>query len=507
MSGIRSFFSGLIVGGLFCAAISLVIASFNPPSGIVQAAAPVVGESEGQVALSGEVANDNEQMTSELEQPLQDADIPAASVPDVPGVGENAQADAGQVNVQEATAPLSSVPLVDTPVLAQDIEPKVDASDAPRQPLAATQTVPNVQTTNPAPVVTARTPASAAAPSGREADAKPQKPGADLDARQIDDQAPGINQPIVETAPKPQVAVASNPVSNAQTKTPNQPATTSSVTSRADETGPDAPAENQVNAGAAPKSIERESQETPVTAETQEALPPAPVQSGPAFEAFAADVALDSSRPYLAVVLMDAGSEGVAQDELLEIDVPVTFAVDPSADNARRAEAAYRDGGFEVVAIVPDRGDLALNQRTQLDRVGPILETYFENVPGAVALIDRPLGDFYRNIRVVNIITQNLNRTGHGMLIHERFGINAAIGSAAAKRVPVAAVKRVIDTNRSEAAIRASLDRAVLEASKTGSAIVFGRTYPETVSTLITWLVSNTARSVSIAPLTATVNR
>ena len=136
-----------------------------------------------------------------------------------------------------------------------------------------------------------------------------------------------------------------------------------------------------------------------------------------------------------------------------------------------------------------------------------LLAAYFEKVPGAVAVIDRPLGDFYRNIRVVNVITQNLNKSGRGMLIHERFGINAAIGSAAARRVPVAAVKRVIDTNRDEVAIRASLDRAALEASKTGQAVVFGRTYPETVATLVTWLLSNSARSVTIAPLTATVTR
>jgi len=471
MSGIRSFLSGLVVGGLFCAAIALVIALFNPP--------PVLKPIE----------------------PLEMAD------PLIPNVDDTISDQSNQVDAQETTTAMSGassgLPVIEAP--------QVEASDAPRQPVAATEQLPELETTSPNPVTTARGPAVAQAPTGREADSQPQKPGTDLDARQIDDEAPGINQPIIEVAPSPNVVVASNPVANTQTETPSQPATTVSQASAADPTAPEAvpntSEDSQVSATAAPGAIETEAQEAPVETQTQEAVPPTPVQSGPAFDAFAVDVPLDRSKPFLAIVLMDAGADGIAQNELLGIDVPVTFAVDPSTSDARRSEAAFRDGGFEVVAIVPDRGDLVLNQRTPLDRVAPILQTYFENVPGAVAVIDRPLGDFYRNIRVVNIVTQNLNRTGHGMLIHERFGINAAIGSAVAKRVPVAAVKRVIDTNRSEAAIRASLDRAVLEASKTGSAIVFGRTYPETVNTLVTWLVSNTARSITIAPLTAAVSR
>jgi len=228
---------------------------------------------------------------------------------------------------------------------------------------------------------------------------------------------------------------------------------------------------------------------------------------GPAFEAFASESSVDLSKPLVAIVLLDVGIDGIERDALYRLGVPVTFAVDPSAADAQSAAAAFNEWGFEVVAMVPDRGDLILNQRTPPAKAGSLLETYFENVPTAVAMIDRPLGDFYRNIGLVESIVQELKGSGHGLLIHERFGINAAVGSAAARRVPVAAVKRVIDTNRNEPAIRAALDRAVLEASKTGSVVVFGRTYPETIDAMTGWLDSVTAKSAQIAPLTASITK
>ena len=124
-----------------------------------------------------------------------------------------------------------------------------------------------------------------------------------------------------------------------------------------------------------------------------------------------------------------------------------------------------------------------------------------------MALIDAPTGDLFRNNRMVEAMSSALLSTGHGLLIHERFGVNRAISALSSASVPAASVLRIIDAERDQGAIRRNLDRAALDASKTGSAIVYGRSYPETISALSIWSLSNAARGVVFAPLTATMRK
>ena len=108
---------------------------------------------------------------------------------------------------------------------------------------------------------------------------------------------------------------------------------------------------------------------------------------------------------------------------------------------------------------------------------------------------------------MVEAMSAALETTGHGLLIHERFGVNRAISSLASASVPAGSVLRVIDAERDQGSIRRNLDRAALDASKTGAAIVYGRSYPETISALSIWSLSSAARGVVFAPLTATMRR
>lgn len=526
MTGLRTFLFGLIVGSLLCTIMAILIAYMNPPIPSLVSGSTMQVDAPDQPA---EASDDADDTSGDDDQTASDAFVDAepgsadkaTDADDAqPVATDDTAVDADAAEVQPST-PLTDAPRVEAPAPSDPVASAETTPSAPSVDDEGADAAPKEQDVSEPVVATAQ---PARQPSTNE-NSGARAPGKDLDARQIDDEAPGVNnppppKPAAQASPaavdKPQADDPPKPVTNeentqvasasVQDETPEQPdeEVQTSEQSSADVGATD---ESEVSSAQTPETVPESTDEVAVSGENDEALPPAPVLSGPAFEAFAAKLDLDTSKPFLAIVLLDAGDEGVAREELLKLDIPLTFAIDPDAPDARRAEAAYREAGHEVVAVVPDRGSNMLNQRTQLAQVDTILDGYFENVPGAVAVIDRPLGDFYRNIRVVNIMTQNLSRTGRGLLVHERFGINATLGSAASKRVPAASIKRVIDTNREEAAIRASLDRGVLEASKSQSAVLFGRTYPETVSTLVTWLFGSSARTVTMAPLTATMSR
>lgn len=245
----------------------------------------------------------------------------------------------------------------------------------------------------------------------------------------------------------------------------------------------------------------------PILAETDPA-PAAPEAaapaSGPAFSAYAVtDFTPQGSKPFLSIVIEYVGADGVEAENLADLAVPVSFAI-PSHQTA---PAIFRERGFETVAVLTDADGAALTQAADPGQVAARVEAARIAAPEAVAMMERPGDDIYRNPRLVSALTENLIASGHGYLVFERFGAGAAVTLARDAEVPTATVLRVLDETRDSGALRRALDRAALEASKTGAAIVYARSYPETISTLLPWLLSNTARSIQIAPLTATVNR
>ena len=231
------------------------------------------------------------------------------------------------------------------------------------------------------------------------------------------------------------------------------------------------------------------------------------ISAGPAFVANAADFTPEGDLPCLAIILEDVGEEGISRRELVELGTRVTFAINPEREDALSAQTDYRFAGFEVLVLVPASGDLHIGAATDPEQLGPTTAAIFKQVPFAVGMIDRPAGNIFRSARLVSSLADTLKQTGHGLLVHEQFGVNRTIESLRAQNVPSASVLRVIDAQRNPDAIRRSLDRAALEASKSGAAVVYGRTYPETISALGIWSLSRAARGVDFAPVTATINR
>ncbi len=235
--------------------------------------------------------------------------------------------------------------------------------------------------------------------------------------------------------------------------------------------------------------------------------PPPPTFEGRAFDAFAARFVPPNDKPFLAIVLEHIGDGSVDMYDLLNFGRPITFAVNSNDPLAKFRESEFRKARFEVAVLVPDDPSTGLSESMTDAGIPLRLDDYLTAVPGAVAVLDRADSDFYRDPRKVTAVASELKTTGRGLLIHEKFGVNRALEAARSEGIPAASLVRVIDEQRDAASIRRALDRAALDASKTGAAIVFGRTHPETVAAILPWLLGNSARSVTIAPLTATMNR
>ena len=58
--------------------------------------------------------------------------------------------------------------------------------------------------------------------------------------------------------------------------------------------------------------------------------------------------------PFLSIILVDIGTAGVSQAELLKQTLPLTFAVDGSRTDAKRVAGDYRAAGFEIIALMND---------------------------------------------------------------------------------------------------------------------------------------------------------
>ncbi len=300
----------------------------------------------------------------------------------------------------------------------------------------------------------------------------------------VTDDAPSelsVNAPIVEASPGPK-AVEPAPL----TELPEAPK----------ETG-----QRLASAVPTPAAVNPVTQKTEAV-QPQASAPPDP--DIPAFIAHANDTfAPQGGKPFLTVIIEDVGQEGVPLASLVELDPSFTIAL----TRGNNSSDAYRANRFELVALIADQNGAPLSGRMTGDQLRTHLDAIRSEFGQTVALLEAFDGNMYRSAGLMSAMAQELVNSGHGVLVFERFGASAAVAAVRSEGVPNGSVLRVLDNNRDPIAIRRALDRAALEASKTGTAIVYARSYPETLAALVPWLLSNTARSVQIAPLTATIKR
>ena len=475
------------------------------------------GEGDADVATDPAAQPEADLAASADLQPSEDGT--AADVLEIGG-GEDAPAlpDAPEITVDDPVATVDALPeaesgATDVADTSADTRPSSVVADAPSV-AAREDTTPGVSDTADRPQSSTDIASGIVAEEEVAALAitpQPERPAREMKVATAPSVPSVPSTPDVATTPAVPVTdeVAAAPETDVPAETPETEAPTSALnlpaddapTGEADEGGLDLPVVT------APDEVEEAAPEADVAEAAPEGEAAESLVVGPAFEIFAQPFAGPADTPLLAIILEDVGTDGIERSELLGMGLAVTFGVSPIEAEAGAAERAYRDAGFEVVATIPRDGPFHIGQNSDPAALAETVARFRETVPGAVAIVDAAEGDLFRNSRVVAALAGVAEETGHGILIHERFGTNRAIDTLRGAEIPSASVLRVIDVDRDEASIRRNLDRATLDASKTGAAVVYGHTYPETLSALSLWALSSGSRSVVLAPLTATVQK
>ena len=220
---------------------------------------------------------------------------------------------------------------------------------------------------------------------------------------------------------------------------------------------------------------------------------------------YAAPFDPEGDKPLMSIVLIDdgngvtTGADGIAA--LSGFPYPITFAVDTAAPGAAERMEIYRDAGFEVLAMVDlPQGATPADAETAFGVVLPELDQ-------VVGVLEGTEGGFQGSRDVADQVTEILRQSGHGLITQDK-GLNTMPTLARKQGVPAAPVFRDFDSKgQSATVIRRFMDGAAFKARVQGSVIMLGRLRPDTITALLQWALQDRASQVSLAPVSAVLQR
>lgn len=233
------------------------------------------------------------------------------------------------------------------------------------------------------------------------------------------------------------------------------------------------------------------------TEEAAAATALAPATLG-ALRAFGTKVDGTEGKALFGVILIDSGEDGIPREDIMQLSVPVTIAIDPTIPDAAGIMADYRQAGIEVIAIANE-----LPTSSSPSDVAVAVGAYFDILDQAVGLMDPLDGRIQSNRTLLQPVLGAIRDSGHGLVTYDR-GLNTAQQAARREDIPAATVFRVLDTDLEEGPkIKRYLDRAAFNANRDGSVVVVGRTYRETVKAIIEWVLEKKESGVAMVPVSA----
>lgn len=319
--------------------------------------------------------------------------------------------------------------------------------------------------------------------------------------------APEIAPEGVEPAEQPEVAPAEpDRVAEADAEPAPElnaePEPEPRVTVRPSVTEPeDAPAEDGVRIGRPAGSLLDRTPAVPegrlprIGAEEPDAEPVAePTPDSPLLR-FAAPVEVAADVPRMAIVLVDDGTQVMGPDAFDAFPFPVSFAITPDHPDPAGAQAAYRDLGFEVLAMA------SLPAGARPSDVEVTLSGTLAQLTEAVAVIEDPEASLQPSKEVSDQVTSVLSESGHGVVMMPK-GLNTAQKLALKAGVPSATLFRDLDSEGQDSTvIRRTLDQAAFRARQEGAVIMLGRLRPDTISALLLWGLQDRSGAIALVPV------
>lgn len=217
-----------------------------------------------------------------------------------------------------------------------------------------------------------------------------------------------------------------------------------------------------------------------------------------ALRAYGQQVEGTEGKSLFGIVLIDSGEDGIPREDLMKLAVPVTIAIDPTADNATQIMEDYRAAGVEVVAIANE-----LPTASSPSDVAVAVEAYFANLPQSIGIMDPLDGRIQSNRSLLQPVLGAIRSSGHGLITYDR-GLNTAQQAARREDIPAATVFRILDAELEEGPkIKRYMDRAAFNANRDGAVVVVGRSYPATVQAIVEWVLEKKESGIAMVPVSA----
>lgn len=261
------------------------------------------------------------------------------------------------------------------------------------------------------------------------------------------------------------------------------------------------PTTEDANPGAAPLAEEDDGSSTGETAPESSRDP----EDTRPVSRYAVDFTAEPDKPLMAIVLMDTGRPPAAGEAglaaLRSFPYPVSFAVDPDLPDAEERMRAYREEGFEVLALIdlPEGGKAADAETT--------LGVSLPRLPEVVGVLEGTEAGLQTTRDAADQVAEILRQTGHGLVTQDK-GLNTMPKLARKAGVPAAHVFRDFDSkDQTPTVIRRFLDQAAFKARQEGAVVMLGRLRPETISALLLWGLQDRASQVTLAPISTVLLR
>lgn len=239
------------------------------------------------------------------------------------------------------------------------------------------------------------------------------------------------------------------------------------------------------------------------TTEGTVAVQEAPIDSVTTFIANSNPL-VELDTPFLSIILVDIGTAGVSQAELLKQTLPLTFAVDGSRTDAKRVAGDYRAAGFEIIALMNDD---QVAELTTADAAIEVVQGYFHAVPDALAIVDAPSARLQKNRRILSPVLASLTGDAPGFLTYKG-GLGTAAKETQEAGLPTGVITRYLDeTYGSPSIIKRAIDRTTIEAAKNGAAILMAVATPSVLQGIAQWADSTAAAKVELVPVSSAMTR
>lgn len=201
---------------------------------------------------------------------------------------------------------------------------------------------------------------------------------------------------------------------------------------------------------------------------------------------------LDNGKPRLALLIDDMGYLHNLGQELINLDLNLSFAILPFTDHAHSLMELAHARNREILLHLPmeansdkwDPGPGALTTAMSSRSIKAQVRKNLEDIPYATGVNNHMGSKFTRNNEAMSAALAPLKARNLFFLDSVTIAGSVAYNEAKALNIKTGRRDVFIDNEQDEAKIKAQLERLVKIAQKHGSAIGIGHPYPATIATL-----------------------